>query len=189
MQFEELVKKTSPVLRRITKRLNGRWTFIDDDDLFQEALIYLWQCFKEEKLNEKTNSYILQGCYFYLKNYLRKVSDNVIVVSLNNIIDESKIELGEIISVDNGNLLENKLLVDTIYTSVGLTEREKDVLSLWIEEWTVREIGQKLGISHVMVMKIQNKIRNKCSRLKKELWSGGKRQTIVKKSQNTSYQN
>jgi hypothetical protein len=37
---------------------------------------------------------------------------------------------------------------------------------------TVRQIGQKLGISHVMVVKLKGKIKDKCGRLKEEIISG-----------------
>ena len=50
-----------------------------------------------------------------------------------------------------------------------LTEREKEVVFLSIDGLTVREIGVKLNISHVMVIKIKNNIKRKCISFKKEL--------------------
>jgi DNA-directed RNA polymerase specialized sigma subunit len=136
MDFKELVRKISPKLKAITHRLNGRFTFFNDEDLYQEALIYLWVDFNQRKLDDKTDSYILQGCYFHLKNYIRIIQDKKALVSLD-------------------------ALVETIRNN-GLTEREKDIFNLALSGLTTREIGNKLGISHVRVIKLQKKIREKC---------------------------
>ena len=71
--FEVLIKRVSPTLKRITYRLNGHFSFFNDEDLFQEALIHLWEDYQKGKIQDKTDSYILQGCHFHLKNYLRKM--------------------------------------------------------------------------------------------------------------------
>ena len=54
--FEEMMGKLSPTLRRITHKLNGHFTFFDEDDLFQEALEHLWVAFENGTLGDKTDS-------------------------------------------------------------------------------------------------------------------------------------
>ena len=78
-----MMRKLSPTLRRITHKLNGHFTFFDEDDLFQEALEHLWLAFQDGTLGDKTDSYVLQGCYFHLKNYIRKTMDKAKLTSLN----------------------------------------------------------------------------------------------------------
>ena len=80
-KFEEMLRKLSPTLRRITHKLNGHFTFFDEDDLFQEALEHLWMAFQDGSLGDKTDSYVLQGCYFHLKNYIRKTADKAKLIS------------------------------------------------------------------------------------------------------------
>ena len=58
MPFEALIAKLSPTLKRITCKLDGHFTFMDDQDLFQEALIHLWSDIQLGKLDDKTDSYI-----------------------------------------------------------------------------------------------------------------------------------
>jgi DNA-binding CsgD family transcriptional regulator len=47
----------------------------------------------------------------------------------------------------------------------GFSKREKDVFGLLLEGYTVREAGEKLGISHVMVVKLKNRLINKVTKL------------------------
>ena len=165
MSFEELVKRISPILKRITYKLNGHFSFFNDEDLFQEALVFLWDSFKKGKLDDKTDSYILQGCYFYLKNYLRKVGKRVRSVSIYAKKEEDT-SFEETLLLDDGctqkflDYLDSKLLIEAILNN-GLTKREKDVFSLCAEGLTTREIGKRLGISHVRVVKLRSNIKRK----------------------------
>ncbi|MCM8796133.1 MAG: sigma-70 family RNA polymerase sigma factor [Candidatus Omnitrophica bacterium] len=167
MFFEELVKRLSPTLKRIIYKLNGHPTFLNDEDLYQEALIHLWQDFRVGKLDNKTDSYILQGCYFYLKNYLRKVNEKLLLVSFDAIVDEGKVSFGETFFLKDKNVqnslnsLNNEMLLEILYNN-GLNKREKDILFFYAEGLTTREIGKRMGISHVRVVKLMSRIRNKC---------------------------
>jgi RNA polymerase sigma factor (sigma-70 family) len=169
--FEEIVKRLSPTIRRISHKLNGRFTFFNDDDLCQEALTRLWLLFREGALSDKTDSYILQGCYFHLKNYIRTAVDGVNFTSFENPVDEDGTTLQDILASENDAYfdgLENKTLREAVEQN-DLTAREKKVLDLCLEGMTMREIGQKIGISHVAVIKLRKRIREKCRILEKEI--------------------
>jgi len=167
MYFNELIKRISPKLKGITHKLNGHFTFFNEDDLYQEALVHLWTDYNQGKLADKTDSYILQGCYFNLKNYIRKNYDRARLTSLENSINEE----GEIFdletalpSKDSGSCFEImncQMLIEKIKNN-GLTKREKAVFCFSLEGLTTRDIGGRLGISHVSVVKLKGKIRNKC---------------------------
>lgn len=169
MYFDELVRKISPKLKAITHRLNGRFTFFNDEDLFQEALMHLWIDFNQHELDDKTDSYILQGCYFYLKNYIRTIQDKRALVSLNALVSEEGSDLESLLPSSDSkayfDYLNSKILVEKICNN-GLTERERNIFNLALEGLTTREIGQRLGISHVRVVKLQKIIRVKCRRHK-----------------------
>ena len=161
--FELLVKKLSPTLKRITGKLDGNLPVVDDQDLFQEALIHLWSHFRLGELDDKTDSYMLQGCYFHLKNYIRKTRDSAVLLSLNSLPDEDGAPFEETLvakNVASYDDVEGSLQIEAMAES-GITQREKDVLSFSLEGLTTREIGKKLGISHVSVVKIRNKIKVK----------------------------
>jgi RNA polymerase sigma factor (sigma-70 family) len=171
MCFDSLVHRISPTLKRITKRLNGHFAFFNDEDLYQEALTRLWVDYGEGTLGDKTDSYILQGCYFHLRNYLRKVQDNVILVSFNTSSGEDGVRLEESVPVDDGiwvDQLESRLQLEVAERKY-FTEREKEVLTFILQGMSMREIGGRLGISHVMVLKIRNKIKEKYLQFNREM--------------------
>jgi RNA polymerase sigma factor (sigma-70 family) len=169
MDFVGLLKRISPKLRGITYRLNGRHCFFNDEDLYQEALVHLWESFRRGVLGDKTDSYILQGCYFYLKNYMRKNFEKGCLVSLESENqDEGGVALRDVIAGDfnkSGYLdyLHDKLLAEVIQNN-GLLQREKEILRLYAQGLATREIGERLGVSHVSVVKATRRIRQKCLR-------------------------
>ncbi|MDD5773402.1 MAG: sigma-70 family RNA polymerase sigma factor [bacterium] len=168
MNFDTIVERISPTLKNITYKLNGHFTFFNDDDLLQESLLHLWLEYQEGKLENKTDSYILQGCYFYLKNYLRRVNTDMKFVSIEALLDDENTSSKEILSLRDKHSendldnLNNKIIVENLMKSFD--KREKDVLNLIARGLTTREIGDKLDISHVAVIKITNKIRGKCGK-------------------------
>jgi RNA polymerase sigma factor (sigma-70 family) len=163
MPFEELVQRINPTLKRITKKLNGHFTFFNDEDLYQEALANLWVRYNEGVLHDKTDSYILQGCYYYLRNHLRKVHEDAVFVSLDSPMNEEGLKLEDILSLKDQpsfDELESNIDIEDA-ADRWLTERERQILVYLLEGMSMREIGIKFSISHVMVLKIRNRIREK----------------------------
>jgi len=169
MSFEVLVKRLKPILRRIAYKLSRHFSFFDHDDLYQEELLHLWQELQRGTLEGKTDSYILQGCYFHLKNHIRKSTGKVKLVSIESSFNADTYTLEETLSAeDYGSRdyfeeLNDKMLADTIRNN-GLTVKEKCILSLCSEGLTTRQIGKSLGVSHVRIVKIFAGIRQKCWR-------------------------
>lgn len=167
MSFDELLRKISPTLKRIVYRLNSRCSYFNSDDLYQEALMHLWVDFQAGKLSDKTDSYILQGCYFYLKNYLRTHYEKANILHFEDILNaEGEVPcLEEMFSSGHQESSRDsvycKMLIEQIQNN-GLTDREKEVFLLSLEGLTLREIGERLGISHVRVMKLKITMREKC---------------------------
>ena len=86
--FRTMVARLSPTLKRITHRLNPYSPFVGEEDLYQEALIQMWTRFSAGELDDKTDSYVLQGCYFHLKNYLRKNPERSALVSMSTVTEK-----------------------------------------------------------------------------------------------------
>lgn len=169
MSFEILVRTLSPKLKGIAYRLNHSFTFFDEEDLYQEALLHLWEEFRAGTLSDKTTSYILQGCYFYLKNYIRTHKDKIIPLSIDvsSPGDEENSKEPLVLKDDNPqryfDYLNDKLLAELIRNN-GLTQCEKELLPFFAQGLTTREIGKRIGISHVRIVKIRKGIRRKCEK-------------------------
>ncbi len=171
MDFNNIIGRINPKVKAIAKRLNGRYTLFGDDDLYQEALLDLWLKAKGGTLDDKTDSFILQGVYFFLKNYIRKKYKKIDQksISLNFTTGDKEFNLEDVIVKENQNNLIDNLDTSLIEKeAIGmLNQRQRKVLTLLLESYTTREIGQRLGVSHVMVIKIKKKIRQRCDLIKK----------------------
>lgn len=163
--FMQLIDKFRPALKRLSAR-NRFLGFIDKDDLYQEAVINLWNRFKEGQLENKTSSYIARGCYFHIQNYIRthKVRNNILSLEAPIAFgEEESFCLKDIIRDENQDALAQlncRFIVDDIMNN-GLTKREKDVFRLLYAGLNFREVAKKLGISHVRVVKLKQNIRDK----------------------------
>jgi RNA polymerase sigma factor (sigma-70 family) len=172
MIFEETLKRIAPKLRGIVYNINYRSNSLNQEDLFQEAVIHLWQDFKEGKLADKTDSYILQGCFFHLKNYIRKDAVKVSLISLDALRTDVNTSLEDVFPAqdccDYLKYLDSKLLVEKMKNN-GLTIKEKEVLSFCLAGLTTREIGRRMGVSHVMIIKLKNRIKERYEKFFQEL--------------------
>ena len=162
MCFETLFRKISPRLRVMAKGYKNRLGFINEDDFYQEMCIHLWDNFKEgvpEGINE---AYIVKGCRFFILNYFRKNQNKASIISFEIPIDDKGHTLGELFP-DTKESLKNSLnrKFDIEDNKRILNKRENKVFSLLIDGYTVREIGERIGVSHVMVIKIKKKIVEK----------------------------
>lgn len=168
MDFNTLIKRINPKLKGIAYKLGHYISFLSDEDLYQEALSHLWVEFKAGKLKDKTDSYILQGAYFHLRNYIRTTSDRRWMVSLEDISTgegehclKETMCLADESSLNYFDRLNDHLIVDAIRNN-GLTGREKRIINYYASGLNVRQVGSKLGVSHVAIVKAMSVIRQKC---------------------------
>ena len=172
MSYEEYIVRLAPRIRAISKKVKGRYIYCDEEDFCQEALLHLWEMYGRGELDGKTDSYLLQGCFFFLKNYIRKICKGVErnSVSMYEGLDEHGTTLEEII--ESPSYMEATETVEIFFflddDEVGFTGREKDIIYYHMEGYTTREIGEKLGVSHVTVVKVEKRIKEKCSGLRED---------------------
>ncbi len=169
MSFEMILSRYEPTIRSIARRLDGRYTVFSDDDLYQEAALDLWEKFRDKTLGADTDSFILQGCYFFMKNYIRKIYKKLDqrTSSLHETTENSGSSLAEKLEIcetrQTREIIAGHLLIDGL--KAVLSPREKMILEWQIKGLSIREMGKLLGISHPMVMKIIKKIRIRCAQI------------------------
>ena len=154
----------------MAKSHNGHGFFIDEEDLYQEMCIHLWKKYKDGQPTGINEAYIVKGCEFHILNYLRKERKKVRIVSLEEPINEEGDTLKDILSDGKEPLdkfIDRNLTINDIKNN-GFTKREKEVFSLLLSGLTVREAGKELAISHVMVVKVKNRIIKKWQKKEKQ---------------------
>lgn len=160
MEFIDLYNKLSPRLRWIAKRRSNGSILTKEDDLYQEMCIYLWDAYKEGVPKGIRDTYIVKGCEFHILNYIRTHKEKVRLCGLEAPINENGDTLQDLLPADSENIariVDRKLTFDAVMSN-GFTKREKEILPLLQQGFTTREIGKKLGISHVMVVKLRKNL-------------------------------
>jgi RNA polymerase sigma factor (sigma-70 family) len=162
MDFKILLEKVTPALKAIARRniLRG---FYDQDDLYQQMCLYLWQRFEEGAPIGMNESYITKSCEFYLLNFLRKGRRLPLHLSMDMPIADGDLTLRDTIPYDfvrSSGPIDSNISIDEIKRK-RLTEKERKVLELILKGNTMREIATILGISHVMVVKYKKNIIKK----------------------------
>ncbi|OIP38755.1 hypothetical protein AUJ95_06375 [Candidatus Desantisbacteria bacterium CG2_30_40_21] len=166
MDFGELVKRFSPYLKRLSNKVIIPSRAIGQDDLYQEMLYHLWERWKQGEFEDKNDGYIRGSCYFHLKNYLRRYTEKVNLISLDEPFGEEGTTIKDIIPDHAAPFdvrVDDALFIQQMKAK-ELTRREKDVIELLAQGDTLRDIGKRLGISHVRVLKIRENISGKFAR-------------------------
>ncbi|MCU0665620.1 MAG: sigma-70 family RNA polymerase sigma factor [Candidatus Omnitrophica bacterium] len=169
--FSGTLKRITPKLKGIAYKLAGMVPFLNQEDLFQEALVHLWVGFRDSELQDKTDSYILQGCYFHLKNYIRTVSDKKQTMSLDAFVNDNNTTLEKILPVEDSNLFLEQLNSQFIFQKIrnnGLTSQEKEVFNLYYQGLSARKVASRMGLSHVRVLRLKDNIRKRYQHLLQE---------------------
>ncbi len=162
MDFRILLEKITPALKFIARK-HLLYSAYDEEDLYQEMCLYLWQHYGYGLPIGINESYVIKGCEFHIQNFLRKGRPKVIFSSLDELVVPNGPTLGEILEDKRDNFTsnpENTLTVDELKT-MGLTEKERSVLSLLLKGYTVREAARQMEVSHVMVLKHKKAIIKK----------------------------
>jgi len=133
------------------------------EDLMQEALVHLWQM--EEQDPSKDQGWYLQGCRFYLQNFLRQ----------GRSVDSVKHFRAQILNreqPDDGLNLFDPAQSNTSMWEEGnvndcmaelfqwLTPQENDTLLCLMDGLSARETAKRLDISHTMVNRHRAQIAN-----------------------------
>ena len=160
MDFITLYERVSPTLKKIARFHNGQGMFIDTDDLYQEMCTHLWNNFGAGVPKGINESYIVTGCKFHILNYLRKEKPRAVVMSLDEPLNEEGETYKDILP-DNEEWMDVKtdrrMTLEYIRKN-GFTPQEKEVFFLLYDGCTVREAAERLGMSHVMVVKIKKSL-------------------------------
>ena len=117
--------------------------------------LYIWQTYPNGLPIGINESYVIKGCEFHIQNFKRKGRPKVVFSSIDELISPDGLTLGDILEdkkIESGPTMSDRLTIDEI-KGLGLSDKERSVLTHLLKGLTVREAAAQLGISHVMVLK------------------------------------
>jgi len=155
MEFTQIAEKLETKLRKIAGNVTHNRA--DQDDLLQEGWLYLWK--NREKLENKTISYVLTGCYFRFIDYLRqgrsvdsKSRESVTVISIFYVSDEGEAPLVSIIPSRVEDIKDTVIAKDLEEQIRNhLNTKLKETYSLLLKGHTLGEIAKELNLTHEAV--------------------------------------
>jgi RNA polymerase sigma factor (sigma-70 family) len=161
--FEETLDRLRPVLLRIAHRTATRDTLLDPEDRYQEMVAHLWRLWRNGAVEAHRPSYVLQNCRYALLNRCR---------ALRRSPGAEADGAWETVSEDRRRPRPRAAIPDVVHDRVlvadmlsdGLSTREKAVVKLRREGLTLRETADAIGASHVWVLKLQLRIRDRWGR-------------------------
>lgn len=171
MDFMTIAATIEPKLRQLAVKYCRIAVNLDGDDLFDEMMAHLWERWRAGALEGKTESYIVQSCYFHMRNYIRVSGRNRGVLSIDDTCyvhdsGDEGVSLADTVNDGTRGLdddAEGRELYETIMNN-GFRPVEKEVVRYLTEGLTVREIGVRLHISHAMVLKHKKNIADRVTR-------------------------
>ncbi|MFC1806825.1 sigma-70 family RNA polymerase sigma factor [Candidatus Omnitrophota bacterium] len=163
MNFNELFKRLDTRLRKIAKIYGNRCALANEDDIYQEMCIHLWERFKDGLPEDMNESYAAKSCEFHILNYIRVKKDKAILMSTELPIGDYGYTLGETLVCDSEDIdrVADRGLTFEKIMSNGFTAKEKKVLVLLLKGYTARDAAKELGVSHVMIVKYKKSIINR----------------------------
>lgn len=156
-EFLQLVNKNQGIIRKVC-HLYGR-NDADKDDLYQEIVIQLWKSFGSFRGEAKFSTWMYRIALNTAISNLRKQSRKV-ALSFPEFIP---VELAD---TDEEKIKEEKL--KEMYAAISrLTEVEKAIVMLYLEDKTYDEMEEILGISSGTLRVKMNRIKEKLRTLTK----------------------
>src|SRR3989338_3838077 len=106
MDFRILLEKITPALRFVARK-HLLYSVYDEEDLYQEMCLYLWQHYGYGLPIGINESYVIKGCEFHIQNFLRKGRPKVTLSSLDELVAPGGPTLGDILEDKRDSFVSN----------------------------------------------------------------------------------
>lgn len=138
----------------LIKKLSRKMIY---EDAETDLIIYFIQMLKKMDLN-KLNNFSEGGLVKYiqiaLKNKAIDQCKKYYLIKQNEMILDTDIIMQQNVDIDFNNNIDNKLLIDQLLTSGGLTERQRLILKYYyLYEYSDIQIADKLKVTRQAVYK------------------------------------
>ena len=152
-QFEQHIKENELLIYKVCRIY--AYTAADREDLFQEIIVQLWKSVPKFQGQSKFSTWVYRVALNTAISDFRKKKRSVPVSSTEG----ASIEIGQ----EPGNDIEKHEQADALYAAISqLTEIDKAIVMLYLENKSYEEMEDILGIS-------QGTLRVKMTRIKEKL--------------------
>ena len=135
-KFTELLFKNQGIVRKICNLyFNGR---IDKDDYYQELIIQLWKAFPQFREQAKFSTWMYRVCLNAAIDLLRKEKTQPQLIRINHH------EITKIPENSKGDNAQQEKLQQLINQ---LSDTDKAIITLYLDEFSYKEISEVMGIS------------------------------------------
>jgi len=156
-QFEKQVSEHKSLLYKVCRIY--AYTEADREDLFQEIVIQLWKAFPRFKGDAKFSTWLYRVAINTAITGLRKKKDFITSVEPSGLPDRLS-------DASPDPVAEEQL--EQLYTAIGqLSQVEKAIVMLYMEEHSYEEMEDILGISQGTLRVRMNRIKEKLRQLTK----------------------
>ncbi|MFC2075473.1 hypothetical protein ACFLT7_00170 [candidate division KSB1 bacterium] len=159
MDFESVCSRLEPAINRLADGSASWNRGSDRDDLLQDLRLKLWEDIREGRYREKNDGYILQGLRFHARNLMRKEAtyrrySSVGRETFNDHYPTDSHDRGQTSGSDE---IEARASFSLLMGRIK-DDRARKVLTLLGQGLNLREIGDRLNLSHVRVYQIRKRL-------------------------------
>ncbi len=150
--FLKIINEHQNIIHKISRLY--RDSVEDREDLFQEVILQLWKAFPNFRQESKVSTWI----------YRIALNTAIAAFRKKNVVVEFKENIPEKFHPSEGN--ETSENEEKMYSALRkLNDAEKAIISLYLEDYSYREIAELTGISENNVGVKINRIKNKLKQI------------------------
>ena len=161
-EFLQLINQNQGIVRKVC-HLYGR-NDTDKEDLYQEIVIQLWKAFSSFRGEAKFST------------WMYRIALNTAISNLRKQTKKVALSFPEFIPHENADTNDEKIKEEKLsemYAAISrLTEVEKAIVMLYLEDKSYEEMEEILGISNGTLRVKMNRIKDKLRSLTKEVQYG-----------------
>jgi RNA polymerase sigma-70 factor, ECF subfamily len=151
LEFSKLIEKNQGIIYKVCRIYANNEE--DSQDLFQEILLQLWKSYKSFQGNSKFTTWMYRVALNTAITLFRKSTKSINTQEIDNTLYKIS---------ENDDFSEKQEQINRLYEAIKkLSEIERALVLLYLEDLSYREISETLGITEVNARVKMNRVKTK----------------------------
>ena len=151
LEFSKLIEKNQGIIHKVCRIYTNNEE--DSQDLFQEILLQLWKSYKSFQGNSKFTTWMYRVALNTAITLFRKSTKTINTQEIDNTLYKIS---------ENDDFSEKQEQINRLYEAIkNLSEIERALVLLYLEDLSYREISETLGITEVNARVKMNRVKTK----------------------------